>query len=157
MDAYISFEKPQKSHLLEHDYENSNKNYVHQQVPCFSNNINLPQNYQTHDLIFKHINHMEPNFPIKTTYEATLGGMPSFIDSALTNCLNPSNGDNEVLRVVLDQLNKMDQGNPNLKESPLSGGEGSSESYLSEVGMPNIWSHYWCKNIKTTCDYIIRL
>ncbi|POO03223.1 NAC domain containing protein [Trema orientale] len=140
MDAYISFEKPQKTHLSEHDY-------IHQQVPCFSNNINnFSQNYQNHDLIFKHITHMEPNLPIKTTSttsEATPGGMPNLIDSTFINSLNPCiNGDNEVLRAVLDQLTKMES-NPNLKESPpISGGEGSSESYLSEVGMPNIWGHY---------------
>ena len=149
MDAYISFEKPPKIHSSEPNYDynnNNNPHYIQQQVPCFSNNITLPQNYQNHDLILKHITHMEPNLSIKNTSTsaelATLGGMPNLVDNAITNCLNPcNNGDNEVLRVVLDQLTKMES-NPNLKESPLSGEEISSESYLSEVGMPNIWSHY---------------
>ncbi|XP_062090480.1 NAC domain-containing protein 21/22-like [Humulus lupulus] len=173
MDAYISFEKPQKIQSSpEHDYNNyynsgdHNKAHnIHEHLPCFSNNMNLPQgNYQTHDLIFKHSTQMEPNLGIRSTssstaHEATaLGhhGIPNLMDTStssstlINHCLNPCRGDgggggeDEVLRAVLNQITKMES-NPNLDDSPLlSGGEGSSESYLSEVamGMPNIWSHY---------------
>ncbi|XP_030489790.2 NAC domain-containing protein 21/22 [Cannabis sativa] len=129
--------------------------------------------YQTHDLIFKHnTTQMEPNLGIRSStssnnnaHEATgrLGHhhgnvIPNMMDTSTSStstiinnnhCLNPcsgvdQSGDNEVLRAVLDQITKIET-NPNLEESPLlSCGEGSSESYLSEVAMtmPNIWSHY---------------
>lgn len=149
MDAYISFDQPRPTPtpMHPHNHEtliNSSPDHHHQQVPCFSRNINLPQNYQSaHDLILS-------NLPAKTATtstcaEATLG-VPTFVDNA--SSLDPfsfSRGDNElVLKAILNQLT-----NPDFKGSgspvTLSIGDGTSESYNlseTEVGMANVWAHY---------------
>jgi hypothetical protein len=116
MDSYITFDQTQ-THADES-----------QQVPCFSIfNQNQNQNQNQTDPIFTHISTtMEP-----TTFK----GLPN-----MGSCLDPFSCDKKVLKAVLSQLSNMDS-NPNLKGSPSLGG-GSSESYLSDVGMPNIWNYY---------------
>ncbi|KAL9378141.1 hypothetical protein Peur_029476 [Populus x canadensis] len=95
----------------------------HEQVPCFSifSQIQTNQN-------FPYITQMEvPNLPTKGT--SPFGQVPM-------NITTPSDAfscDTKVLKAVLNHLN--------IKGSP-SLGEGSSESYLSDVGMPNLWNHY---------------
>uniref|UniRef100_A0A2N9HI59 NAC domain-containing protein n=1 Tax=Fagus sylvatica TaxID=28930 RepID=A0A2N9HI59_FAGSY len=86
--------------------------------------------------IFTHMTNMEPNLLTKIT-ATTFKGIPNNIGT----CLDPSSCDKTVLKAVLSQLSNMDSNPNNMKGSP-SLGEGSAESYLSEVGMPNIWSQY---------------
>ncbi|KAG6767129.1 hypothetical protein POTOM_028308 [Populus tomentosa] len=118
MDSYITFDQTQPN-LDEHE-----------QVPCFSifSQIQTNQN-------FPYITQMEvPNLPSKGT--GPFGQVP-------VNITTPSNSfscDTKVLKTVLNHLNMMES-NANIKGSP-SLGEGSSESYLSDVGMPNLWNHY---------------
>lgn len=113
MDSYITFDQTHPN-LDEHE-----------QVPCFSifsqNQINP---------IFPHITQMEQDISTKSTSSFGL----------MTAPLDPFSCDNKVIKAVLDHLTRMES-NPNIKGSP-SMGEGSSESYLSEVGMPNIWNNY---------------
>ncbi|XVE52849.1 hypothetical protein DITRI_Ditri02bG0157400 [Diplodiscus trichospermus] len=118
MDSYISFDQNQPN-LDEHD----------EQVPCFSI---LSQN-QTNYPIFSDINHMEPNNPIKT--QTAFGQIP------MTNaaCLDSFPCDKKVIKAVLNNLTKLDN-YLNVKESPSFGEGSSDQSYLSEVGMPNIWN-----------------
>ncbi|KAJ6907813.1 hypothetical protein NC651_018300 [Populus alba x Populus x berolinensis] len=118
MDSYITFDQTQPN-LDEHE-----------QVPCFSifSQIQTNQN-------FPYITQMEvPNLPTKGT--GPFGQVP-------VNITTPSDSfscDAKVLKAVLNHLNMMES-NANIKGSP-SLGEGSSESYLSDVGMPNLWNHY---------------
>lgn len=121
MDSYINFDRPQ-THADEYE-----------QVPCFS----IFDQNQTSPF-FTHMTNMEPNVPTTKIYtETTFKGIPNNIGT----CLDPFPSDAKVLKAVLSQLSNIDS-NPNMKGSP-SLGEGSSESYLSEVGLPNIWSHFW--------------
>ncbi|MED6119384.1 hypothetical protein PIB30_011449 [Stylosanthes scabra] len=138
MDSYISFDQQQQ----QHDYE---------QVPCFS----IFSHHSQTSPIFNHI--MEPKlFPTNNinnnNNNATLyggGGGTTTTTTATTpnlgSCLDPFSCDRKVLKAVLSQLTNMERNIPNnnnsLKGSP-SLGEGSSESYLSEVGMPNLWNNY---------------
>ncbi|KAF8408760.1 hypothetical protein HHK36_004828 [Tetracentron sinense] len=94
-----------------------------EQVPCFSN---YPPN-QTNPT-FSHITQMEPNIP-------TLEGIPD-----MANYLNPFHCDKKIIKEVLNHFSKMES-NLEIKASP-SFGEGNSESYLSELGLPIIWNHY---------------
>ncbi|WVZ00949.1 hypothetical protein V8G54_027018 [Vigna mungo] len=116
MDSYISFDQTQ-AHADEFE-----------QVPCFSI---FSQNQA--NPIFNHMTTMEPKLPA-----AAYGGAPN-----LGYCLDPLSCDRKVLKAVLSQITKMERNplNQNLKGSP-SFGEGSSESYLSEVGMPHLWNNY---------------
>jgi hypothetical protein len=123
MDSYISFDQAQ-FHTDEFE-----------QVPCFSI---FTQN-QTNP-IFNNIttNNMEPKLPSPNNNNATtFGGAPYSLD--------PLSCDRNVLKVVLSQLSKMERNplnNQILKGSSPSLGEGSSESYLSDVGMPHMWNNY---------------
>ncbi|KAL1349777.1 hypothetical protein HN51_026264 [Arachis hypogaea] len=139
MDSYISFDQQQQpqTHLHADEYE---------QVPCFS----IFSHAQTSP-IFNHI--MEPKlFPTNNNNNnnATLyGGGGTTTTPNLGSCLDPFSCDRKVLKAVLSQLTNMERNIPNnnnnntnsIKGSP-SLGEGSSESYLSEVGMPNLWNNY---------------
>jgi hypothetical protein len=58
----------------------------------------------------------------------------------ITTPLDSFSCDTKVLKAVLNNLTKMESYG-NLKGSP-SLGEGSSESYISEVGMSSLWNHY---------------
>ncbi|OIV92491.1 hypothetical protein TanjilG_02254 [Lupinus angustifolius] len=126
VDSYISFNNqlPQ-NHALEYE-----------QVPCFS----IFSQNQTNPLNFNHHNittmdsKLVVNNNIATTYVGTTN---------LGSYLDPFSCDKQVLTAVLNQLTKMERNSTNqsLKGSP-SLGEGSSESYLSEVGMPHLWNNY---------------
>ena len=132
MDSYISFDQTQAHSQIppDHDYE---------QVPCFS--IFSDHQNQTNP-IFNHITTMEPNLlsANKNLNAATYNGG---VTPNLGSCLDPFSCDRKVLEAVLSQLTRTERNphNPSLKGSP-SLGEGSSESYLSDVGMPNIWNSY---------------
>ncbi|KAJ9183092.1 hypothetical protein P3X46_007001 [Hevea brasiliensis] len=120
MDSYITFDQTQP-YLDEYD-----------QVPCFS--IFSPSQP---NLIFPHISQMDSNI-IPTKTSTAFGQIP--ISSTCPN-LDSVSCDKTVIKAVLNQLNKMES-NPNIHGSP-SIGEGSSESYLSEVGMSNIWNNHY--------------
>uniref|UniRef100_A0A5B6YFR2 Putative NAC transcription factor n=1 Tax=Davidia involucrata TaxID=16924 RepID=A0A5B6YFR2_DAVIN len=119
MDSYIAFDQTQ-TNLNEYE-----------QVPCFSIFTTPNQTNPT----FSHINYMDPNISTKNTPTLTFGGMPD-----LGTCFDPLSCEKQVIRAVLSHLSKMDT-NPNIKGSPGLG-EGSSESFLSDVGLPNMWNHY---------------
>ncbi|KAE8713592.1 NAC domain-containing protein 21/22 [Hibiscus syriacus] len=95
-----------------------------QQVPCFSN---LPES-QT-DPIFTDVG---PNLLAET--EAAVGQTP--INVA---CLDSFPCDKKVIKDVLNHLTKLDT-YLNVKESPSLGEGSSDQSYLSEVGMSDIWN-----------------
>ncbi|CAL5187195.1 unnamed protein product [Lathyrus oleraceus] len=130
MDSYISFDHQAQFHTDEYE-----------QVPCFSifsqNQMNPFFNHTT--------TNMEPKLPTLNNNNnptTTFGGAPYSLD--------PLSCDRKVLKAVLSQLSKMERNtldnnansNQNLKGSSPSLGEGSSESYLSEVGMPHMWNSY---------------
>ncbi|TKY49342.1 NAC domain-containing protein 21/22 [Spatholobus suberectus] len=119
MDSYISFDQTQ-THANEFE-----------QVPCFS----IFSQNQTNPN-FNHMITMEPKLP--ANHATTYGGAPN-----LGYYLDPLSCDRKVLKAVLSQITKMERNplNQSLKGSP-SLGEGSSESYLSEVGMPHMWNNY---------------
>ncbi|GAV74888.1 NAM domain-containing protein [Cephalotus follicularis] len=94
-----------------------------EQVPCFSNLFFQNQTDQF-------FTHMEPTLATTTT---TTTPMATYLD--------PFSCDKKVINAVLSHLTKMES-NLNMKASP-SLGEGSSESYLSQVGMPNIWNNHY--------------
>lgn len=114
MDSFITFDQTQTQPNLISNIE---------QVPCFS--IFSPS--QANPI------HVEPSMPTKNILTASaFGAMPDF--SSCTN-LEPYTCDRKVLKAVLNQLTKMD--------SPSLGDQGSSESFLSEVAMPNnMWNHF---------------
>nr|AHE80970.1 NAC domain-containing protein [Ammopiptanthus mongolicus] len=121
VDSYISFNQAQ-----------THADNADEQVPCFSI---FPQN-QTNPFFNHMTTTMEPKLPANNA--TTYGGTPNF-----GSCLDPFSCDRQVLTAVLNQLSNMERNPPNqsLKGSP-SLGEGSSESYLSEVGMPHLWNNY---------------
>ncbi|KAK3033091.1 hypothetical protein RJ639_036450 [Escallonia herrerae] len=113
MDPYITFDQTQ-----------ANINDQYEQVPCFS--IFTPN--QTSQTVSNLTPHMEPIISAN-------GGMP-YLSQPNYSC------DEKVLKAVLNHLNKMDHHGPNyMKDSP-SLGEGSSESFISDVGLPTMWYHY---------------
>ncbi|XWS10730.1 hypothetical protein CRYUN_Cryun38cG0023000 [Craigia yunnanensis] len=118
MDSYFIFDQNQPN-LDEYD----------EQVPCFSS---LSQN-QTNYPIFTDITHMEPNIPTKT--QITVGQIP--MNNAV--CLDSFPCDKKVIKAVLNQLTGLDT-HLNVNGSPSFGEGNSDQSYLSEVGMPNIWN-----------------
>ena len=115
MDSYITFDQNQP-----------NLDEYGEKVPCFS--ILSPN--QTNP-IFTNITHIEPNIPTKT--QTAVGEMP--MNYA---CLDSFPCDKKVIKAVLNHLTKLDT-YLNVKESPSFGEGSSDQSYLSEVGMPNIW------------------
>ncbi|KAJ6305242.1 hypothetical protein OIU78_020727 [Salix suchowensis] len=93
----------------------------HEQVPCFSIFS------QNQNLLAPYIAPMEvPNAPT--------------MDITSCNPLDSVSCDTKVLKAVLNNLAKMES-YAGFKGSP-SLGEGSSESYISGVGMSNLWSHH---------------
>ncbi|KAJ6733362.1 putative proteinC (NO APICAL MERISTEM) DOMAIN TRANSCRIPTIONAL REGULATOR SUPERFAMILY PROTEIN [Salix koriyanagi] len=114
MDSYITFDQTQPN-LDEHE-----------QVPCFSIFSQIQPNQS-----FPYITQMEvPNLPIKST--SPFAQVPINI----TTPLDSFSCDTKVLKAVLNRITMMEnKGSPSL-------GEGSSESYLSDVGMPNLWNNY---------------
>ncbi|KAM7499086.1 hypothetical protein LguiA_023500 [Lonicera macranthoides] len=132
MDPYITFDQTLQTNNNNLNLNHNNDQF--EQVPCFS--IFTPN--QTFS---DHITHMDPNIistKIPSTNNiTTFGAMPD-----IASYLNPSPScDKKVIKAVLNHLSNMDT-NPNyIKESP-SFGEGSSESFLSDVGLPTMWYHY---------------
>lgn len=133
MDPYITFDQTLQTN------NNNNLNINHnddqfEQVPCFSM-------FTPNQTFSDHITHMDPNIISakipSTNNTPTFGAMPD-----IASYLNPSPScDKKVIKAVLNHLSNMDT-NPNyIKESP-SFGEGSSESFLSDVGLPTMWYHY---------------
>ncbi|KAK4491831.1 hypothetical protein RD792_002608 [Penstemon davidsonii] len=118
------------------DDNNTNNNQYHQvqpQVPCFSI-FNTNQTSPTFSLL-THMNHS--NFG---------GTLPEDLGIYNSQSLNSSSScDTKVIKAVLSQLGQMGSGNnnnhPSMKASS-SFGEGSSDSYLSEVGLSSMWNHY---------------
>ncbi|XP_050216058.1 NAC domain-containing protein 21/22-like [Mercurialis annua] len=120
MDSYITFDQTQPNLHHHHDHD--------KQVPCFSiltqsqNNLNIfPYNNNPMDI--------NKNSAASTPF----GQIGTYNHSNL----DTFSCDKSVLKAVLNQLTKMET-NPN---GP-SLGDGSSESYLSEVGLSNLWNHY---------------
>ncbi|XP_058219080.1 NAC domain-containing protein 21/22-like isoform X1 [Rhododendron vialii] len=125
MDSYITFDQTH-TNIPNHDQ--------YEQVPCFS--IFTPTHQINHPTL-SHITHMDPNISTKITTPTTFGAIPpglmgSYLDP-------PFSCDKKVVKAFLNHLTQMDS-SPNMKGSP-SFGEGSSESFLSDVGMPHMWNH----------------
>ncbi|XP_030527034.1 NAC domain-containing protein 21/22 [Rhodamnia argentea] len=114
MDSFIAFDQTHPQPDLISNIE---------QVPCFS--IFSPT--QANPI------QVEPSMPAKNILSAsTFGAMPDF---GSCNNLDSYACDKKVLKAFLNQLTKMD--------SPSLGDQGSSESFLSEVAMPNnMWNHF---------------
>nr|DAD43576.1 TPA_asm: hypothetical protein HUJ06_001806 [Nelumbo nucifera] len=117
MDSFITFDQT-PANLEEFE-----------QVPCFSN---FSQVLMTNPTLSQ-LAQIEPNIPTKALNN--LGNIPD-----MGTGLNPFSCDKKVIKAVLSHLNKLES-NPKVDLSP-SFGEGSSESYLSEVGLPSLWNHY---------------
>ncbi|CAD5315685.1 unnamed protein product [Arabidopsis thaliana] len=126
MDPYINFDQEPSSYLSDdHHY------IINEHVPCFSN---LSQNQTLNSNLTNSVSELKipcknPN-PLFTggSASATLTGLDSFCSS-----------DQMVLRALLSQLTKID-GSLGPKESQ-SYGEGSSESLLTDIGIPStVWN-----------------
>lgn len=131
MDSYITFDQTHTTNL-----PSSNE---YEQVPCFSI-FTAPNHHQIMNLhpptsSLSHINHMDPNMSNKITTPTTFGPIPP--DHLGSYLEDPFSCDKKVIKAVLNHLTQID----NIKGSP-SLGEGSSESFLSDVGMPNMWNNY---------------
>ncbi|XP_038898421.1 NAC domain-containing protein 21/22-like [Benincasa hispida] len=126
MDSYISFDQNPSSHLNEYE-----------QVPCFSifsQNQTIPS--------LTNLIQMEPNTAnnIKN-FGSMFGGMPNPNSGTFSSNVDPFACDSKVLKVVLNNITKMEtNGNSFIGQPSL--GEGSSDSYLSEVGddMASLWN-----------------
>ncbi|XAR67290.1 hypothetical protein NMG60_11001989 [Bertholletia excelsa] len=116
MDSYLSFDQTQM-----------NVNEFDEQVPCFSNFTP----YQLNQISFPLTTHMEPSI------SATLEGVPQLIGTSLS----PFSCENKVISAVLDHFSKIESVNPNM-EGSQSLCEGSSESFLSDVGLHTMWNPY---------------
>ncbi|KAG6608005.1 NAC domain-containing protein 21/22, partial [Cucurbita argyrosperma subsp. sororia] len=124
MDSYISFDQNPSSHLNEYE-----------QVPCFSI---FSQNQTTPPL--SNLIQMEPN-PAKNikNFATVFGGMPN--SSTCSSNIDPFGCDSKVLKVVLNNITKMETNGNSFIGQP-SMGEGSSDSFLSEVGddIASLWN-----------------
>lgn len=107
----------------------------YEQVPCFSI---FPQNETNFQSSKQNMTDqlMDSNIPNKSINIAT---MPSVLGGGIPNVESNFPSDNEMLKAVLNQLTIMERNPTSIGSISI---EGSSESYLSEVGMPNMWSHY---------------
>ncbi|KAL3851057.1 hypothetical protein ACJIZ3_012939 [Penstemon smallii] len=130
---------------------NNNNNQYHQdqqQVPCFSI---FNQTSPTFSLL-THMNHSQKIVPPSSTkimpnFGATLPEDLRIYNSQSLN--TSSNCDTKVIKAVLSQLGQMGSGNnnnnidhhPSMKASS-SFGDGSSDSYLSEVDLSSMWNQY---------------
>lgn len=132
------------SNYLSFDYQaaQNHANDQYEQVPCFSNII-FPQNQSSSNInpIPKH-----HHWPYMEDYNSNL---TTKVGPTLSSGINiipnnePYSCDNEVLKAVLSHFTKMESLNQSLKGSPSLEEGSTSENYLSEVGMPNIWSQYY--------------
>ncbi|OIW11632.1 hypothetical protein TanjilG_24838 [Lupinus angustifolius] len=123
VDSYITFNNQAQTHA-----------YEYEQVPCFSifsQNQTNPINFNHHITTMDSKVYAHNNAP-------TYGGA-----SNLGSCLDTFSCDKQVLTAVLSQLTKMERNTSNqIVKGSSSLGEGSSGSYLSEVGMPQLWNNY---------------
>ncbi|KDP37704.1 hypothetical protein JCGZ_06845 [Jatropha curcas] len=102
-------------------FDQTQPNY--EQVPCFS--------------IFSE----SQILPQITQMESTKGSTSSFGQLPMTcSNLDTFSCDKKTIKAVLSQITKI-EANSNIINGSPSLGEGSLESYLSEVGMSNIWNH----------------
>lgn len=140
MDSYISF--------------NQTHSHPHQQVPCFSNiyntnNIPTTTNHiATFPIITNNIQLPLQNKPIISSGSANyLGNYSVNTSSSCDNKMGRDEVINHYLAKIGDNVNadytSLDIPPPcdvmmMIKDSPMSFGEGSSESFLSEVGFPSI-------------------
>nr|AXO66324.1 NAC1 transcription factor family protein [Fraxinus mandshurica] len=97
-----------------------------EQVSCFS--------ILTPNPIFSNLTHMDQDLSTKI--------MPTFPDQLGVH-INSNTSYDKVLTDVLKHVSTRDTTNPNTNGSP-SIGEGSSESYMSEVGLqqPSMWNYH---------------
>lgn len=119
MDSYINFDQEPSSYLGDDQHF-----ITSEQVPCFSN---LSQNQTLTNSVSEFKTPCKNNpIPLFTSGSApaTLPGLDSFCSS-----------DQMVLRALLSQLTKID-GSIGAKESQ-SYGEGTSESLLTDIGIPS--------------------
>ncbi|XVF18236.1 hypothetical protein REPUB_Repub11eG0004000 [Reevesia pubescens] len=121
MDSYITLDQIQPN--LDDQYD--------EQVSCFST---LSQNQTIYPIFTDMITQLEPNIPTKT--QTTVGQIIPMDNAA---CLDSFPCDKKVIKAVLNHLTKLDT-YLNVKESPSFGEGSSDQSFLSEVGMPNIWN-----------------
>ncbi|KAE9590542.1 hypothetical protein Lal_00023255 [Lupinus albus] len=130
VDSYITFNNNQ--------FPQNHAHHEFQQVPCFS----IFSQNQTNPLNF---NHHITTLDSKLVANNNLNNATTYVGTTnLGYSLDPFSCDKQVLTVVLNQLTKMERNNTTnqcLKGSP-SLAEGSSESYLSEVAMPQLWNNY---------------
>ncbi|XP_059666634.1 NAC domain-containing protein 21/22-like isoform X2 [Cornus florida] len=118
MDSYITYDQTQTIN----EYE---------RVPCFSN-------FTPNQILNPTFSDIIPT-NISPKHDTTFGLLPNF-----GTCLdNPFSCDKNVIEAVLSHFNKMDTINPppNITGSPRFG-EGSSESFLSDAGLPIMWNLY---------------
>ncbi|XP_031281467.1 NAC domain-containing protein 21/22-like isoform X1 [Pistacia vera] len=122
MDSYITFDQTQA---------NNNLNELHQQVSCFS--IFSP-NQMTNPIFSHHFEPKNTDIVSNSQFGQIFPGLESF----------HSCDDNKVIKAVLNQLTKVESNNDNIIPNNMKGSPPSSESLLSEVGMPDMWnnSHY---------------
>lgn len=140
MDSYISF--------------NQTHSHSHPQVPCFSNIYNFnnvqttPNHITTLPIITNNVQLPLQNKPIISSGSANyLGNYSANTSSSRDNKMVRDEVINQYLAKIGDNVNadytSMDSPPPcdvmmMIKDSPISFGEGSSESFLSEVGFPSI-------------------
>ncbi|CAN0899784.1 NAC domain-containing protein 21/22 [Linum grandiflorum] len=158
--------------LTDSSYNNNNNNITfghqqlgnclnddqYEQVPCFSilsqNALSLPCSFPGLNFTYQHANNynlttdhdhqaVHPLHPEAPSLPIDHHVINNHLvdDETLTNC------DKKVIKEVLNHLTKVESSNSYYNyhgkdSSFLSIGEGSTESYLSEVGIANIWNRY---------------
>lgn len=120
LDSFLTFDQPS---LNGDGFE---------QVPCFSNFSQNNTSQQTNQTFLVDLPQVETDIPTSSLFQ--LGALPD-----LGAFVNPFSCEKKVIKAVLDHISKL-EGNQKLGSSGY--GEGSSGSYLSQVGFPNIWNHY---------------
>ncbi|KAM7250031.1 hypothetical protein ACFE04_021914 [Oxalis oulophora] len=116
-------------------FDQNTPNSLLEQVSCFSSFTS--QNQYIINPIFTHL---EPNNSTKHN-EASIIGQVSSSSSSVCLCpLNNCDKGSVVADAVLNHFAKIET---NIDNFDMMKGEGSSESYLSEVGRPNIWTNYY--------------
>lgn len=133
-------------------------NQYHEQVPCFSI-FN-----QTDHPTFSLLTHVDPPETMHPSFSGIIPNIGNYNSPPLMN----SDPDNKLIRAVLNHLTKIESGNDqiSIKGGSPSFGEGSSDSYLSEVGLSSMWNHYlwwhgilvrYKKSTSSLCTYILRM
>ncbi|PIN26496.1 hypothetical protein CDL12_00749 [Handroanthus impetiginosus] len=114
-------------------------NQYNEQVPCFS----IFAASQTSPN-FSVVAHTDPPARIMPNFGGIMSDFGSYnYSSSLMN--DPSSCDKKVITAVLNHLTKVESGNDPLisMRSSSSFGEGSSDSYLSEVGLSCLWNNQY--------------